>query len=140
MNEFTYIETEKDPNLSSWIESMKDIDLTKTDPKIFTFRRDELLNIDGNSRKRKHTVKRYDSSWKGGLEPGKRALWDSGQHRFVFNVDRWMNYSRQYLHSTGHYVSKNYAITVTKITPKQMRRMKKKWRKNNDTSIVLWEL
>lgn len=113
---------EEDSNLSSWIDSVNDIDLTKTDPKIFTFRRDEILNADGNTRVRKL----YDSGWRGG-----------NQHRFVFNVDRWMNYSRQYLHSTGRYVSKNYAITVTKITPKQMRRMKKKALKNNDTSIGL---
>lgn len=65
---------------------------------------------------------------------GKRVLRDTEEKRYVYNVDRWMNYSRQKLR-----VPKTYAVTCNKITPKQMRRMKKKAYKNKDLSIAVVE-
>lgn len=60
----------------------------------------------------------------------KRDLWDTDQHRYVFNVDRWMSYSRQKLH-----LPSRFAVTAKKVTPAQRRRMVKKMRKNQDYSI-----
>lgn len=64
------------------------------------------------------------------VETAKRDLWDTEEKRYLFNVDRWMNYSRQKLH-----LPSTFAVTAKRVTPKQRRRMLKKRRKNQDYSI-----
>jgi hypothetical protein len=48
----------------------------------------------------------------------------------LFNVDRWIYYSAQRLNTSR--IGEGF---MTKMTPRQLRRCKKKARKNNDSSI-----
>lgn len=50
----------------------------------------------------------------------------------MFNVDRWMYYSCQKLKVKGY---KFNLIAMPEMTSRQMRRCRKKARKNNDYSI-----
>lgn len=56
------------------------------------------------------------------------------RHPHMFNVDRWTTYTRQKLMNQGYY-SKIWEGRYFDMTPKQIRRCKKKMRKNGDTSI-----
>lgn len=52
----------------------------------------------------------------------------------LYNIDRWMLYSKQKRNQSGDH-SPNLYGGLTKITPAQRRRMKKKANKNRDDSI-----
>ena len=55
----------------------------------------------------------------------------------MFNVDRWIAYSKQRQHARGNYVHALYGSTgkLFDITPKQRRRIKKNCNKNKDFSL-----
>lgn len=52
----------------------------------------------------------------------------------MFNVDRWLNYSRQRKIAQGNFAANLYDAP-TEITPKQRRRIKKKSNKRQDFSL-----
>lgn len=56
-------------------------------------------------------------------------------HHYMFNVDRWTIYSRQKFIARGFYSKIWKSGKMSDMTPAQIRRCKKKMRKNNDTSI-----
>jgi hypothetical protein len=69
-----------------------------------------------------------------------RSSWNRyNPYDFKFNIDRWAAYTLQKLHSQGRYYKSidSYYGDWAKTTPRQKRRMMKKYRKNQDTSVFM---